>query len=50
MDAELHLSTLVHVCGHLFVKIQKELEEMQRRDVQTQIVETLQLLANRMVL
>lgn len=82
MDVELHLSTLAHVCGHLFVKIQKELEEMQRREVLTQaahttfeialgvagrenevhvvergqlsgktkIVETLQLLANRMVI
>ena len=79
MDAELHLSTLAHVCGHVFAKIQKELEKMQRREVLTQaahttfeialgvtgredevverghlsvktkVVETLQLLANRMV-
>lgn len=40
MDTKLHLSTLAHVCGHVFVKIQKELEEMQQRGVLTQAAHT----------
>ena len=41
MDTKLHLSTLVHVCGHVFVKIQKELEEMQQRELLTQAAHTM---------
>ena len=40
MDTKLHLSTLVHVCGHVFVKIQKELEEMQQREFLAQAAHT----------
>jgi hypothetical protein len=40
MDAGLHLSTLTHVCGHLFVKIQKELEGIPRQEVLTQAAHT----------
>ena len=40
MDTKLHLSTLAHVCGHVFVKIQKELEEMQQREILTQAAHT----------
>ncbi|GAB1212296.1 hypothetical protein ATERTT37_001434 [Aspergillus terreus] len=40
IDGELHLSTLAHVSGHLFVKIQKELEGMQRQGGLTQAAHT----------
>ncbi|KUM55875.1 hypothetical protein ACN42_g11360 [Penicillium freii] len=40
MDAGLHLSTLTHVCSHLLVKIQKELEGIPRQEVLTQAAQT----------
>ncbi|GKZ85685.1 hypothetical protein AnigIFM56816_011656 [Aspergillus niger] len=40
IDDELHLSTLAHVSGHLFGKIQKELEGMQRQGGLTQAAHT----------
>ena len=40
LDAGLHLSTLTHVCGHLFVKIQKELEGIPQQEVLTQAAHT----------
>ena len=41
LDAELHVSILVRVCAHMFLKIQKVLGAMQRHEVLTETAYTM---------